>query len=64
MTSGLRKLGLTAHVTTSIGWLGAVAAFLALAVAGLTGQDVPTVRGAYLAMGLTAWYVILPLCLA
>jgi hypothetical protein len=64
MGPGLRKVALTAHVTASVGWLGAVAAFLALAVAGLTGRDALTVRGAYLAMGLTAWYVILPLCLA
>ena len=27
-----RKVALTAHVATSVGWLGAVAAFLALAV--------------------------------
>jgi hypothetical protein len=37
MTPRLRKFALTAHVTSSVGWLGAVAAFLALAVAGLTG---------------------------
>ena len=29
MTPGLRKFVLTAHVTSSIGWFGAVAAFLA-----------------------------------
>jgi hypothetical protein len=39
MTPRLRKFALTAHVTSSVGWLGAVAAFLALAVAGLTGQN-------------------------
>jgi hypothetical protein len=27
MTPGLRKFALTAHVTSSVGWLGAVAAF-------------------------------------
>jgi hypothetical protein len=32
LTPGLRKLALTAHVTTSVGWLGAVAGFLALAI--------------------------------
>ena len=30
----LRKAVLTAHVTSSLGWFGAVAAFLALAIAG------------------------------
>ncbi len=63
-TPGLRKFALTAHVTSSVGWLGAVAAFLALAVAGLTGRDAQLVRGGYLAMELTGWYVIVPLCLA
>ena len=48
MTPRLRKLMLTAHVTSSVGWLGAVAVSFALAVAGLTSQDAQTVRGAYL----------------
>ena len=64
MTPSLRKLALTAHVTASVGWLGAVAGFLALAVAGLTSQDAQMVRAAYLAMELTGWLVIVPLSLA
>ena len=64
MTPGLRKFALTAHVTFSVGWLGAVAGFLALAVAGLTSQDAQMVRAAYLAMELIAWFVIVPLSLA
>ena len=64
MTPLVRKFALTAHVTFSVGWLGAVAAFLALAVAGLTSQDPQVVRAAYLAMDLTAWFVIVPLSLA
>ncbi len=64
MTPGLRKGALTAHVTSSVGWLGAVAGFLALSVAGLTSQDAQLVRAAYLAMKLTAWFVIVPLCIA
>ena len=64
MTPGVRKFALTAHVTSSVGWLGAVAGFLALAIAGLTSQDVQTVRAAYLAMELTGWFVIVPLSLA
>ncbi len=61
MSPGLRKVALTAHVTSSIGWFGAVAAFLALAIAGLTSQDAQIVRAAYLAMELTTWFVIVPL---
>lgn len=64
MSPGIRKLALTVHVTTSVGWLGAVAAFLALAIAGLTSQDAQMVRAAYLAMELTTWFVIVPLSLA
>ena len=64
LTPGVRKLALTAHVTASVGWLGAVAGFLALAIAGLTSQDPQRVRAAYLAMELTGWYVIVPLSLA
>ena len=64
MSPGLRKFALTVHVTSSIGWFGAVAAFLTLAVAGLTSQDVKYVRAAYLAMELTTWFVIIPLALA
>jgi hypothetical protein len=64
MTPRLRKLALTAHVASSVGWVGAVAVFLALAVAGLTSQDTRMVRAAYLAMDLTAWFVIVPLSFA
>lgn len=64
MTPRFRKVVLTAHVTFSVGWLGAVATFLALAVAGLSSQDAQMVRAAYLAMALTGWFVIVPLSLA
>lgn len=57
-----RTLLLTAHVTASVGWLGAVAAFLALAIAGLVSADDATVRASYVAMELTTWAVIVPLC--
>ena len=60
VTPGLRKFALTAHVTSSVGWLGAVAAFLALAVVGLIGRDAQTVRASYLSMELIGWYVIVP----
>jgi hypothetical protein len=64
MTPGLRKFALTTHVSSSVGWLGSVAAFLALAIAGLSNQDAQMVRAAYLAMHLTTWFVIIPLSLA
>ena len=64
MSPGLRKLALTAHVTSSVGWLGAVACFLALAVVGLTSRDAQTVRGAYLVMEPAARLVLVPLAFA
>lgn len=60
----LRKLALTAHITASVGWFGALAVFLALALAGLTTQDERTLRASALAMDLAARFVILPLCIA
>ena len=61
MTPTLRKLNLTAHVVSSVGWLGSVAAFLALSIAGLMSRDAETVRGAYIAMNLIGQFVIVPL---
>lgn len=60
MAPALRKFMLTAHITFSVGWLGAVAVFLALAITGLTSSDALLVRTAYLAMGLSGWFVIVP----
>jgi hypothetical protein len=64
MTPRVRKFALTAHVTSSVGWLGAVASFLALAIAGLLGNDDQMVRSAYLATELTTWIVAVPLAFA
>jgi uncharacterized membrane protein len=64
MNPSLRKFTLTAHIVSSVGWLGTVVAFLALAVAGLSGQDAQKVRSAYLAMELIGWLVIVPCSLA
>lgn len=64
MTSAFRKLTLTAHVTSSVGWLGAVLAYLAIAIAGLTSADPQMVRAAYLVTALIGWLVIVPLSFA
>ena len=60
----LRKLVLTAHVVSSVGWLGAIAGFLALAVASLTSDESETVPATYLAMNLMGWFVLVPLAFA
>jgi hypothetical protein len=64
MTPRLRKFALTAHLTCSIGWIGAVLAYLALVVAATISQDSRTLQAAWIAMKLIGWYVIVPLALA
>jgi len=63
MPPRVRKLALTLHVLSSVGWCGAVAGFLALALAGLQGTDVTTVRSAYPSMNLITNFVIVPMSL-
>jgi hypothetical protein len=38
------------HIISSVGWLGAIAAFLVLSIAGVTFPTVQLVRAAYLGM--------------
>ena len=64
MTPVLRKLTITAHITFSVGWLGATASFLALSIVGLTSRNAEVVRGAYLSMDLISKFVIIPMCFA
>lgn len=63
MTPSIRKLALTAHVTSSVGWIGAVVASLALSVVGLSSQDVQLVRAVYLTMEPLGWLVLFPMSL-
>jgi hypothetical protein len=63
MSPRLRKLALTAHVVSSVGWLGGVAGFLVLAIAGRASADPGLVRGAYLGMDLIGRYLLVPLSL-
>src|ERR687894_2308024 len=64
MAPSLRKIVLTVHLTVSVGWIGAVVAYLALGVSAVTSQDAQTVRASWIAMEVTGWYVIVPLALA
>lgn len=63
-SSGLRRLTLTAHITTSVGWLGAVIAYLALDIVATAALDVASVRAAFFGMEAIIVYVIVPLALA
>src|SRR3712207_4037927 len=64
MAPGLRKLVLAVHLTSSLGWIGAVVAYLALGLSAATSRDAQTVRAAWIAMELVGWSVIVPLALA
>ena len=64
MAPRLRKAVLTAHVATSVGWLGAVLAYLALDVTAVFSADPDRVRAAFAAMEVTVTAAIVPLALA
>lgn len=64
MPPRLRRIVLTAHITSSVGWLGAIVAYLALDVIAATSQDTQTVRAAMRSMEVIVRYAIVPLALA
>ena len=64
MTSAIRKLALTAHVSVSVGWLGAAAAYLALAITGLVTRDSDLASATYLSMEIIGRVILVPLSLA
>lgn len=64
MSPRLRKLTLSIHVAASVGWLGAIVAYVALNVPALTSADDQTVRAAYLMMEPVASYAVVPLAIA
>ena len=60
MTPRIRKLTLTAHIASSVGWFGATAGFEALAIGGLCSSDSLTARAAYVSMQSSVWFIIIP----
>jgi hypothetical protein len=64
MSAPFRKLVLLLHIITAVGWPGAVATFLALAINGLTSENPKIVNAAYLAMPPITSYAIVPLAFA
>src|SRR5215831_6100969 len=63
MPPRVRQLALTVHLTCSVGWIGAVVAYLALGVAAATSQETQTVRAAWIAMEVIGWWALVPLAL-
>lgn len=64
MPPRVRKLALATHLSCSIGWLGAVVAYLALDLTVATSEDAQLVRAAWIAMGIVTSSAIVPLALA
>jgi hypothetical protein len=64
MNPGSRKFLLTLHIVASVGWVGAVTVFLALAVVGLLSTSPEVVRASYIAADLAYRTVVLPMGLA
>ena len=64
MSPPVRRLALAIHLTTSVGWLGAVVAYLALDLTVATSSEPSIVRAAWIGMGAIASSVIVPLALA
>ena len=59
-----RNMLLTTHIVVAVGVLGADLVLLTLGITGLASRDPELVRAGYLAMGLLAEAVLLPLALA
>jgi hypothetical protein len=60
----LRKTILVLHVAASVGWFGALVAYLALDITAAASTDIATVRSLYVAMAVIARHAIVPLALA
>lgn len=61
MSQRARKALLVVHVCMSVGWLGAVAAFLAVAVVAAAGTDADVARACAVVMEVLGWAVLVPL---
>jgi hypothetical protein len=60
-TRVVRTLLLALHLTVSVGWVGAVCAYLVLAFAIRSTDDPDTVRAAWTGMELIGWYALAPM---
>jgi hypothetical protein len=63
MSPTVRRFALSIHLTCSVGWIGAVIAYLALGLTATFSGSPTAVRGAWAAMEIIGWYVLVPLAL-
>ncbi|MGQ0843009.1 MAG: DUF2269 domain-containing protein [Sporichthyaceae bacterium] len=61
MPPAVRRAALLAHVVASIGWIGAVLAYLAFATVAVRGGDPELMRAAYLVMDPVQRWALVPL---
>jgi len=54
---------LTVHLVFSVGWIGAVIAYLSLGIAAVSAEDAQRVRSAWIAMDVIGWSAIVPLAI-
>lgn len=59
-----RKAALTAHIAASVGWFGAVTAFLGLALLAAVSPDTRVRQAAYVIMAPAGWVVLVPFAIA
>jgi hypothetical protein len=64
MTTNLIKFNLISHISFSVGWLGAVAVFISLAIKGLYSTIEMDLNAVYISMEISAYYVIVPFAIA
>ena len=63
MSPRLRKLAVTAHMVCSVGWVGAVASFIALCAVGLRSADHTVTAAMFVAADVLGRTVIVPCAL-
>ena len=59
-----RKVALSVHLTFSVGWIGAVLAYLGLGITAATTDDDRMILAMWSAMERVGWFVIVPLAIA
>ncbi|CAH1214655.1 hypothetical protein PAECIP111893_03829 [Paenibacillus plantiphilus] len=64
LSPSLRKLVLTVHVITTMGWIGSAAAYIPIAAYVLNNQDADMVRSAIQIMSLIANFIVVPVAFA
>lgn len=64
MTPTTRKVVLAGHLSVSVGWIGAAAAYLCLGIAAEVSGDGELIRGSWIAMDAVGWFVIVPMAIA